>query len=223
MKVKDIVDNIKCGDVFGRYTILDVAEPYIHPKGYQLKKFKCLCECGTVKDVRGDALVTKHTFSCGCYNRDSKITHGLHATPTYTIWTGMIDRVTNEFGANYSSYMGRGLSVSNEWLSFENFYNDMGERPHNKTLHRINNDLGYSKENCVWAEDSVQNHVKRNWGKCAKGVSLKQNGKYEANIKKNGINYYLGQFKTESEAALAYDNKSEELYGDRPNNTSSGQ
>lgn len=206
------------GEKIGRYTVIEPAEPYIHPQGYGLPKVRCRCECGNVRDVREDALIQGKTISCGCWNRDKMITHNMHGSRTYSMWNSMKIRCTYTYEGKENSYAG--VEIYPEWVkSFESFYRDMGECPEGLSLHRLNNDIGYFPENCVWADLSVQNHVKGNWGLCSKGVSLKQNGKYEANIKKNKVNYYLGQFNTEPEAAKAYDDKSEELYGDRPNNT----
>ena len=49
------------------------------------------------------------------------------------------------------------MTVCDEWLnSFENFYRDMGEPPPGFTIERIDNDLGYSKENCKWIPKARQ-------------------------------------------------------------------
>jgi len=47
--------------------------------------------------------------------------------------------------------------------NFEEFYRDMGDPPFpGAMLERQNNDLGYIKDNCVWATRAEQNRNRRN-------------------------------------------------------------
>ena len=99
--------------------------------------------------------------------------HGLAMTQTYHAWQAMKTRCYNKNFHAYPNYGARGITVCERWLaSFENFYEDMGEKPCGKSLDRINNDKGYSKENCRWATNEEQQRNRR-WAKLLtyKGVT----------------------------------------------------
>jgi hypothetical protein len=69
----------------------------------------------------------------------------------------MIQRGTNPKNRDWKNYGGRGITVCSRWLQFSNFLADMGRRPSpNLSLERVNNDLGYSAENCKWATRKEQ-------------------------------------------------------------------
>lgn len=59
----------------------------------------------------------------------------------------------------YENYGGRGITVCDRWLRFENFLADMGERPEGHSIGRINNDGNYEPGNCEWQTPEVQNNV----------------------------------------------------------------
>lgn len=77
-------------------------------------------------------------------------------SPTYRSWDSMKQRCNNKNVDQWDDYGGRGINYTQEWARFENFLSDMGERPEGTSLDRINNDLGYSKENCRWATKKQQ-------------------------------------------------------------------
>ncbi|MNN46651.1 AP2 domain protein [compost metagenome] len=90
-------------------------------------------------------------------------------------------------------------------------------------IDRIDFDLSYSKDNCRWVNRDIGNHNKSKPQDCTsifKGVYYdKARDKWVARVNRNGTVYLQKRYNTEIEAALAYDNISEEIYGDRPNKT----
>lgn len=86
------------------------------------------------------------------------IKHGYYGTPTYRSWVEMKRRCncTNVTRECFKSYKALGINYVKSWEKFENFLKDMGERPKNKTLDRINVYKGYSKNNCQWATSIEQ-------------------------------------------------------------------
>jgi hypothetical protein len=72
----------------------------------------------------------------------------------------MITRCTNPNSKDYEHYSA--LGVCFEWLTFDNFLADMGERPsENHSIDRIDNSLGYFKDNCRWATPTQQSQNRR--------------------------------------------------------------
>lgn len=141
--------------------------------------WECLCECGETVTVPGSVLRSGKARSCGCFRSENLIkrltTHGKWQTRTYRVWAAIIQRCTNHKHKHFGNYGKRGIAVCEGWRKFENFYTDMGERPDNKTIDRIDNDDGYHcghcddckshgwTANCRWATPREQgNNTSRN-------------------------------------------------------------
>lgn len=81
--------------------------------------------------------------------------------PAYFSWYHMKLRCTDPKHHRWSCYGGRGITFCDTWNIFENFIKDMGPRPPGTQLNRINNDLGYFKENCEWATPKENSNNRR--------------------------------------------------------------
>jgi hypothetical protein len=78
-----------------------------------------------------------------------------------TAWGQMIARCYDPEHPKYPRYGARGIRVCDRWICRRLFVEDMGERPKDKTLNRIDNDGNYCPENCEWATPKSQS---RNMG-----------------------------------------------------------
>lgn len=121
----------------------------------------CVCDCGTelvraAKWIRGPGVA-----SCGCYNRELSTarlgSHGLARTPEYKAWIGMKARCYSPSSAAYYKYGARGVTVCERWMTFENFFADMGKKPSpSHSIDRIDGSKGYEPGNCRWATAKQQ-------------------------------------------------------------------
>jgi hypothetical protein len=141
-------------------------------------KWVCRCACGNVRHLTSNALTTGDITSCGCQKGKTiaaqKLRHG-HTkrsgssrliSPEYLTWCNMRRRCYDPKTAHYRLYGGRGIGVCDSWReSFEAFYKDMGPRPTpGHSIERLDNDLGYEPDNCVWATAAQQISNRRPFG-----------------------------------------------------------
>lgn len=163
--------------------------------------WRCSCECGNTIDVAACSLNGHLVRSCGCLYDEIKgkqaITHGYAKTTTYNSWLAMRQRCYYEKSDEYFRYGERGINVCDRWLnSFENFLEDMGERPQGHTLDRIDSLKGYSKDNCKWStptEQARNTQVRVSSASGVKGVTFHSvQKKWQVSITVAGKTIYLG-------------------------------
>lgn len=76
---------------------------------------------------------------------------------TYSSYAAMRQRCLNKNNPNYKYYGGKGITICQRWLDgYQNFLEDMGVRPPNTSIDRIDNDKGYEPDNCWWASPHQQ-------------------------------------------------------------------
>lgn len=104
----------------------------------------------------------------------SRIKHGGYLggkeRPEHYTWRTMLARCHSVTSKHYKHYGARGITVCERWKKYEHFIADMGPRPEGASLDRINNNAGYSPENCRWATRSQQQKNKRNTRVYTNGV-----------------------------------------------------
>jgi hypothetical protein len=149
------------GKKFGMLQVIERSdEKFVGSVGW-----KCLCACGAKTIVRGTNLYNNTTKSCGCLRRQltsqRRTTHGLTKSPTWRSWSSMKTRCNNPNYSESHSYKGRGIKICDRWDKFENFLQDMGERPKGTSLDRIDVNGNYEPSNCRWATKDEQAQNKR--------------------------------------------------------------
>jgi len=153
--------------------------------------------------------------------KDKRYKHGLSKDPIYPIWKSMRQRCKNPKYKEFYYYGGRGICVCKEWDNFETFKSDMGNRPDGFYLDRIDTNGNYCKENCKWVSGTESAINRRRPSSNAKYRGVYKSSRcnsYEAQIRINDYNYYIGSFRTAEEARDAHLLVHKEWYGIMPVN-----
>lgn len=189
----------RTGQIFGKLTVVKQAGRD------NLKKvlWQCKCKCGKETVVVSGSLVTGNTTSCGCVAPNLK--HGGWGKGSYNTWRAMMRRCYLLKDKDYPRYGGKGVSVCQEWHTYEIFVADMGEPEGDETLDRIDTYGNYFPENCRWAGVQTQSRnvrLRTNSKTGYIGVSA-VGKKFMAKITVGKKAYYSKVLVTVEEAAIA--------------------
>ena len=166
-----MTDGERIGRRFGRLVVVGIRRERRGKRNEIIAH--CRCDCGSEKDVFWQHLADGRVKSCGCLNREltakrghDNARHGGCGTRLYRIWSCMKQRCHNHHHVHFANYGGRGIAVCPEWRGdFAAFREWAMSHGYADTLSidRIDNDRGYSPDNCRWADALTQgNHRKAN-------------------------------------------------------------
>ena len=164
-----MTDGERIGRRFGRLVVESVSKERRGKRDMTIAR--CRCDCGTVKDVYWCHLTSGHTKSCGCLGHElstkwghARAKHGGRRTRLYNIWSSMKQRCYNHHNIRFANYGGRGIGICDEWRqNFAAFREWAMAHGYDDTLSidRIDNDRGYSPDNCRWADALTQGNNQR--------------------------------------------------------------
>lgn len=145
-----------------KYNRLTVLETFLKKRGKKNATYAlCECDCGNKKVIELYRVKKGLSKSCGCLSREittkRNTKHGMRNHPAYDTYNGMMARCYNTNKKSYHHYGGRGIKVCDEWHDIHKFLNWCDNNGFGKgnQLDRIDNEKGYSPDNCRFVTPTV--------------------------------------------------------------------
>lgn len=193
------------GQKFGKLT----AVRFSHVDSHWKRCWECFCDCGNHRIIPVGQLRSGRTRSCGCLQKESVTKHGLCRRgirhPLYQKLMDMKGRCLNPKHKSYPHYGGRGITICKEWIMDHKAFYAWAIKSGFKEgcdIDRIDNNKGYSPENCRF----VSHYVNCNNRRSGKLVGIQKESKcntYRARVTVKGKDVFAKNFKTINEAVSA--------------------
>lgn len=149
------MDNEFIGMKFGKLEVIK----YLYTNEKRKTIYLCKCECGNLKEIKRNSLVSGHTKSCGCIKKTGNLKHGQRNTKLYGTWLNIKDRCNNKNNSHFKYYGKKGIKMCDEWTNdFATFMKWALENGYVEglSIERIDNNKGYNPNNCKWIAKEKQ-------------------------------------------------------------------
>jgi hypothetical protein len=196
----------KAIDMIGRkYNLLTVLE-YVNGDTSKNRSCVCRCDCGNTKITLARTLRRGQILSCGCLKNNCE---HVAVTKIYNVWSRMKQRCLNTKAHAFEFYGGRGITVCEEWKNnFKSFHEwaiATGYKENQGlSIDRINNNKGYSPNNCRWATNKMQSNNTRRTRKMTINGITKNTTEWMTLAANNKLKGYSKPLKQSNEAFIQF-------------------